>query len=63
MQLVVATIDANQLNAVVSGYGFLIATVRSRQRLLQPVLHINLRRVEVEWERGEELLVSKTTLD
>ena len=31
---VVATVGAKQLNAVLSGYGFLITIVDSRQRLL-----------------------------
>ena len=34
MQLVVATVGAKKLNAVLSGYGFLITIVGSRQRLL-----------------------------
>ena len=50
LQLVVATVGPSQLNAFLNGYGFLIETVISRQ------LHVKLRRVEVEWERGEELL-------
>ena len=37
MELIVTTVGANKLNAVLSGYGFLIATVGSRQWLLQPV--------------------------
>ena len=37
MELVVTTVGPNQLNAVLSGYGFLTATVGSRQGLLQPV--------------------------
>ena len=72
MQLVVATVGANQLNSVLSGYGFLIATVILRQRLLQPVSRkVASRRGRVGEGRGAAAtphghklaMVSKTTFD
>ena len=72
MELIVTTVGANQLNAVLSGYGFLIATVGSRLCLLQPVSRkVASRRGRVGEGRGAAAkshghklaMVSKTTFD